>query len=268
MLTHKFYRICIAFISAALAFQASADNLVNPCSGSSALLNIIDRPTVGDSVCVVPNKQAVLEVGYQYQQLTHSGYAQNFPEAVFRLGLPSDNEFVILLPNYNYQTTTPRAGFGATTLGLKHMLGYTATLTTSVEGLLTLPSGSDGFGSHSLGAAANGVISYTLNPQFSLTFMLGISSQTQSSASGGGRYTSINPDLVLSYLPKEKLLFYVETYAQTYTSPTSGTGANMDTGFVYLLQPHITLDIEIGQRITGSLAGFEHYVGTGAAILF
>ncbi|MHB1515784.1 MAG: hypothetical protein ACYCVY_08765, partial [Acidiferrobacteraceae bacterium] len=44
---------------------ACADTLLaqNPCTGPSALLALLDRPTVGDSSCVVPDGKTVLEAG-------------------------------------------------------------------------------------------------------------------------------------------------------------------------------------------------------------
>ncbi len=45
----------------------------NPCTGPSALLALLDRPTVSDSACVVQYGQAVLELGYQHANLTGTG---------------------------------------------------------------------------------------------------------------------------------------------------------------------------------------------------
>ena len=72
------------------------DAIQNPCTGPSALLALLDRPTVSDSACVVQYGQAVLEAGYQHANLTGTGggTADNFPEAELRFGLPGHNEFV------------------------------------------------------------------------------------------------------------------------------------------------------------------------------
>jgi hypothetical protein len=40
------------------------DKIEDPCGGNTALLNMINRPTVANSACVVPFKKAVLEGGY------------------------------------------------------------------------------------------------------------------------------------------------------------------------------------------------------------
>lgn len=252
-----------------MAFNACADTIDNPCAGPSALLNIIDRPTVGDSPCVVPFKNAVLELGYQYQQLTHSaGHEQNFPEAEFRLGLPANNEFVVVLPNYIHQSMAPHSGFSATTLGIKHEIGYTQHWIATVESLFTLPSGSTAFGSNGLGAVFNGIVGYTFNPKFNLTFMLGASTKTQSSHDGGQRFTSINPDLLFTYSPTEKVDLYGEIYGQSKTGPGEGSGFNFDSGVIYLPLPNFAIDAELGQRISGNLSGFNHYIGAGMAVIF
>jgi len=251
------------------AFNVFADTIDNPCGGASALLNIIDRPTVADSACVVPFRKAVIELGYQYQQLTHSaGHEQNFPEAELRLGLPANNEFAIILPNYIHQSMTPRSGYSATTLGIKHEIGYTQNWLAAVEALFTLPDGSAAFGNKGLGAAFNGIISYAFNPQCNLSFMLGGSTETQSSHDGGQRFTSINPDLVFTYAPSEKINFYGEVYGQSKTGPGEGSGFNFDGGFLYLVLPSFAIDLEVGQRISGNLGSFDHYISTGMGIMF
>ncbi len=123
----------------------------NPCSGPSALLAIVDRPTVSDSSCVVPSGQFVLEMGSQYANLRGlgGGTADNYPQAEVRFGLPGRNEFVLLPPNYNRQRThaisvgpaQEISGSSAVTLGFKHELGYTRYWLGAVEALFTLPSG-------------------------------------------------------------------------------------------------------------------------------
>jgi len=246
-----------------------AETIDDPCGGTSPLLNIVDRPTVGDSACVVPYKKAVLELGYQYQKLTHrAGYQQNFPEAELRIGLPGNNEFVLLFPNYIHQSIAPHSGFAATTLGIKHEIGYTKTWLGAIEALFTLPSGSTVFGNQDMGAAVNGIINYTFNPTFSLSFMLGVTTQTQSKLDGGQRFTSINPDMILTYVLNPKVNFYGEVYGQSKTGPGESSGFNFDGGVLYLPLPNLEVDFEVGQRINGNLGGFHHYIGAGMTIEF
>lgn len=246
-----------------------AETITDPCGGVAALLNIVDRPTAGDSACVVPFQKAILEIGYQYQKLTHSaGYQQNFPEAELRIGLPVNNELVLLLPNYIHQSKTPRAGLTGTTIGVKHEIGYTETWLGAAEILLTFPSGNSAFSNQYTGAAVNGIVTYTFNPTFSLFFMLGVTTQTESKRDGGQRFTSINPDMVLTYVFNQKVNFYSEVYGQSKTSPREGSGFNFDAGVLYLPLPNLEVDLEIGQRMSGNLSGFNQYIGTGMAVMF
>ena len=199
--------------------NALADTANNPCAG---LLSIIDRPTIADSACVVPYGNLVGEFGYQYQELRLDGQQQNFPEAEIRLGLPGNNELAVLLPNYIHQTKPLQTGDSAVTVGIKHEIGYTQRWLGTEEGLIRLPSGGNNFGSDGLGVTVNGIISYTFNPQFNLTFMFGESSLTTSSSQGGQRYTSTNPDLVFTWSPNKKVDIFAEIYGQTNTGPNAG----------------------------------------------
>ena len=256
-------------IMASLSHHAYADTIDDPCAGPAALLNIIDRPTVSDSPCVVPYKQFVLEAGYQYQQLTHSaGHEQNYPEAEFRIGLPADNEFSVLLPNHISQSMMPHNGTTATEFGIKHKIGYNQFWASAIEALMIMPNGSAAFGSKAIGTAVNGIASYTFNPQFAVSLMLGASSETEPSQQGGERYSSINQFITFTYAPINVLNLYAEVYGQSKTSPNENSGYNMDAGIIYLLKPNLTVDIEIGQRISGNLGGINHYAGTGFAWMF
>lgn len=269
----KFYKIgnqlWVAALLSVIAINVFADTMTNLCGGPTALLNIIDRPTAAYSACVIPSNNVIIESGYQYQQLSHSaGYAQNLPEAELRLGLPANNEFLVLLPNYNHQSLIPHSGYSATTLGIKHGTSFFQNWVSAVLALFTLPDGSAGFGSKGAGVEVNGIFSYTFNPQFNMTIMIGGSSSTQSSYAGGQRYASINPDLVIAYSPIDKLSIYGEVYGQTKTSPNEGFGLNFDGGLIYLLLPNVSVDLELGQRITGNLDGFTHYIGSGLVVYF
>ncbi len=245
-----------------------AEAISNPCGGPSGFLTLIDRPGNADSPCAVPFKKAVLETGFQYQELkNNTGQEQNFPQAEFRLGLPGQNELVFLTPNFIHQSIAPHSGFTASTVGIKHEIGYTQKWIGAVETLFNLPTGSANFGSKGLGATLNGVGNYTFNSKWSLAFMFGVTTQTEPSNSGGQRFTSFNPDVLVTYAVTGKLNFYGEVYGQSKTAPNQGSGFNADAGLIYLLLQNIAIDVEGGQRLCGSLLGFEHYVGTGISFL-
>ena len=249
------------------------DAIQNPCTGPSALLALLDRPTVSDSACVVQDGQAVLEAGYQHANLTGAGggTADNFPEAELRFGLPGNDEFVLLPPNDTLQQIpgSPHLqGFSATTVGIKHELGYTKHWLGAVESLFTLPSGSPAFGSRGTGVAFDGIVDYAPSNDTGISLQLGVTSQTNPALAGGGRFTSVNPDITFTWLPLWNLQFYGEVHGQSRTGPGLGSGFDADGGVQYLLTPSCEVDLEEGVRLSGNLGGFTHYFGAGMGFLF
>ena len=250
----------------------------NPCAGPSLLLSTLDRPTVGDSSCVVPEDHAVLEAGIQRGVLfgAPGGTFVAAPSAELRFGLPDQNELVWLPPNLQYERndaasgnpTNTTHGFGATTLGLKHEIGYSAHWQETIEDLITAPSGSPLYGSHGFGDALSGIVSYSSGGAFGLSLMLGVSSQTVPTAAGGARFNSINPDVVVTWLSNPRLQFYGEVYGQSHTAYGQGSGFDADGGVQYLLDRQWEVDLEEGVRLQGTLGGFAHYTGVGLGAFF
>jgi hypothetical protein len=276
-------RVCLTLLGLLAAWgqvyaQEQETAVSDPCSGSSALLAIIDRPTVATSPCVVPKGQFVVEMGFQRTHLTdpEGGTANNYPQAEVRIGLPGRNEFVLSPPSYNRQRTPASSdspaeetsGLSAATLGFKHELGYTRYWLGAVQALFTLPSGGSAFGSRGLGVALNGVVAYALTEQIGLTLQLGISSQTDPVLAGGERFTSLVSNFVVSWQPKERLQFYGEVYGQSKTGPGKGAGYNADGGVQFLITPSWEVDLEGGVRLVGDLGGFSHYFGVGMGFRF
>lgn len=262
-----FFKIILYTLLTCNTFSIHSSPITNPCGEPGSLISIIDRPTVGDSACVVPMGNAVLEAGLQYADLRGSGQGYNLPETEIRLGLPGSNEFAVILPNFTHQSVKPHAGSSGAVIGIKHQLGYTRHWLASVESLLSLPGGSDNAGNQNLGVAFNGIVNYSFDSGLNLTFMMGATSLSQSVNLGGQRYNSVNPDLVLSYTFNHKLSVYGEVYGQTKTAAYSGSGYNSDAGFLYLLTPELCLDLEVGQRISGQLGAYNYYIGTGIGLL-
>lgn len=252
-----------------VCFSAGAESINNPCDGDAAILNLIDRPTNASSACLVPFNKAMLETGFQYGQLSDpDGRLTNMPEGELRLGLPAHNELILLIPNYVHQSISPHSGFTAMSLGLKHMINSTENWVATIEVIFTPAGGSDAFGSSGSGASVNGIFSYNFNPKLNVSLMIGGSTTTDSSYSGGNHFESFNPDGVLTYALHPKLNVYGELYGQTKTAANAGSGFNIDGGFIYLLRPNITIDLEYGHQIVGELGISNSYVGSGIAFLF
>lgn len=248
--------LILAGLSQGVVFATSA---INPCSG---LLALVNRPNNADSPCTIPKKHIEFEAGLQNQFLS-LGNQQNAPALEIRLGLPFDNELFALLPNYIHQTVAPHAGFTQTIVGIKHELVYSSDWIFSVEGMINLPDGSQAFGDAHFGSTFNGIFSYSLTPEWGITVMLGGSSLADAKQSGGQRYQSLNPYLVLAYAPTEHINFYGEIYGQTKTSSQQGSGINADIGLLYLMRTNWVFDMSMGQQISGTLGSFNQYIGAG-----
>lgn len=262
--------LILRFIFFLFVFNASlhaASPIDDPCGGPNALLNLINRPTYADSACVVPNKSELLELGTQYQSLIFQGTSLNLPEAMFRIGLPANNEIMVLFPNYYHQSVSPRAGFTNSALGWKHQFGYDARGIYAAEVYIEPPGGNEGFGSPGIGALANGIISYSITDSLSVMGLFGVSTQTLPSLYGGGRFSSFNPDIIVSWTINRTML-YGEIFGQSKTAPDAGSGFNMDAGLLYLLSKNWVADVEVGQRLSGNLGGFNHYIGAGVSVYF
>jgi hypothetical protein len=248
-----------------------------PCSGPSGLLGLLDRPTVGDSSCVVPQGMTVLEAGATAGNLygAPGGRVDTLPNLELRFGLPGNSEFVWLPPNFQYQSVNGAAGipaatvrgFGPTTVGVKHELGDTRNWQWTAEALATLPSGDSTFGSHGLGAAVNAIVSYGNGP-LGVSLMAGVTSQTEPTAAGGQRFQSFNPDLVVTWQSTSRLQFYGEIYAQSNSGYREGWGTDADGGVQYLITRDFEVDLEEGARIQGNLGGLSNYTGIGLGLQF
>lgn len=249
----------------------------DPCAGPGALFALLDRPTVGDSPCVVKPAQAVLEAGIaRYWTSDGGGYSLGYPQLELRFGLPDDNELVLLPPNLS-RVSVPVPGGGnqiisggsASVVGLKHEFGYNAQWISAGEMLVTLPSGSPDFGAAAVGYAVNGIVGYSPTPAFGLTLMLGVTHLAASANDqSGAYYWSVNPDLVASWQTSQSWQWYAEVYGQSHAGPGQSSGYNADGGVQYLLNPHFEVDAEIGQRLSGNLGGWSHYLGMGIGLLF
>lgn len=233
----------------------------DPCA---SLLAVLNRPTVADSVCSVKSGKIIVEGGYQYQETyPDEGHQSNFPAMDLRLGLPDLNEASILLPYYVWNT-----GYTATVLRFKHQFLPDGPWVYAAEGFLTLPTGSKENGSEGFGYTISGIVQYNFTQAISLSFQYGLASLTASSNEGGGRYFTVNPDLVFAWQPLDPLQFYIEIYGQSKTGPDESSGFNADAGIQYLISEALEIDLEYGQRLSGELGGFARYVGAGMGVRF
>lgn len=210
----------------------------------------------------------LLESGYVYAKLPEIGHGQLLPQAEYRLGIGFQSEFDILTPNYVEQTHPQQSGFSSTTLLFKKEIFHSFKEVLSFQLAINPPGGSETFGSKHNQYFGNLLYNYNFENNLGVSLMLGPGHYTQTNSNQVQGYTSFNGSIVLSYPFKPKLTGYFEAYSQTKTSPNSKWASNMDTGFIYLMTPNISLDIEYGQRLSGQSNGFENYLGFGGVIRF
>lgn len=269
--------LALAALAPATLPAAHAVAPTPPCSGPSGLLGLLDRPTIGDSSCVVAQGMTVIEAGATAGSLYGfpGGEIDTLPNLELRWGLSGNSELVWLPPNFQYESLNagPRGpaatvrGLGPTTVGIKHSFGYTEHWQWTAETLATLPTGDSTFGSHGFGGAINAIVSYGNGP-LGVTLMAGVTSQTEPTAAGGLRFQSLNPDLVVTWESSSRLQFYGEIYAQSHSGYRQGWGSDADGGLQYLVAPDFQVDLEEGVRIQGDLGGFSNYTGVGLGLMF
>jgi hypothetical protein len=231
-------------------------------------LNISNSPNNFDTPCSTPFKHLIIELNYVYQKLNdQAGMQQNVPNAQIRIGLPSHNEFFIGPSNYISQTSAPKTGSTNTYFGLKHTINYNQKWIFAVEDIIETSGGSYAYGAQSWGTTFNAIANYNISDQFSLGGMLGISRQSDPKIIGGHSFNSVNPSLILSYNPNDKLSLYTEVYGQSKIAAETGAGFNFDAGVLYLFNPNILGYISAGQQLYNYLGDFTHYLNLGVSIM-
>jgi hypothetical protein len=273
----RYCALALAALATASVRAAHADNTPPSCSGPSAFLAVIGRPTAEDSGCAVPQGMFDVEAGATAGNLyaEPGGKVYTVPNLTLRRGLPDNSELVWLPPGLQYQSANggPGApamtahGFGPTTIGFKHVLGWNDSWQWTAEVLTTLPSGGSTFGSHGVGGAFNAIVSYGNGP-LGLSLMVGETSETEPTSAGGQRFQSFNPDLVMTWGATSRVQLFGEIYAQSHSGYRQGWGTDADGGVQYLATPRLVVDVEEGVRIHGSLGGFSNYAGVGLGLLF
>ncbi|HAU1828328.1 TPA: transporter [Legionella pneumophila] len=263
------YTLTLSLLLFSLQIKVATDyqTYETVCGEPTDMLSFLERGGIATNPCVVPPRSVLISSGYQYQQLIGEGVQHNFPAAAIQLGLPGYFEVDLLLPNYINQTVDPRIGFSQTQLIVNHVLWFNNKWVITASGTFVFPSGSASFGSPNPGGGVIGILSYNFNSQLNLTGNLGITSQSEPSYDGGQSYTSVNPDLILSWT-KNKISLFAEIYGQSKTAPDEGSGFSTDAGVLYQVKKNIAIDFEVDQRITGLLNGVERYYGGGITIQF
>lgn len=251
--------------------------LTDPCAGPSALLALLDRPTVADSACSVKPYRTVLEIGYD-NQVTHKPSGQRlvyYPQAEWRYGLPHGWEAKLFWPNYN--RLTPLSGPGETRTGLsdagigvKKEFGYFGNWVFAADTRIDFPTGPKPFTNGGTQVTVNGIASYNVTPQLGLAAQLGLARLAHLDPGGETHYyTAFEPDVVATYSFLGKLQLYGELYGATKAGANTRQGDYwFDGGLQYLVTPDVEVDVEEGSAISGPQGASAHYFGFGFGLEF
>ncbi|MFJ1268505.1 transporter [Legionella lytica] len=230
-------------------------------------MDVADRPSVIDSACVTAYRHVIIESNFIAQQLNvNAGTQYNLPNTEIRIGLPSSTEFMVLLPNYIQQTIAPTSGATGVFAGLKHSLNYSEQWIFALIGNINIPSGSYDYGNLGWGGVISGLATYSFNAKWSISGMLGVSGLSDSQSLHGRYFTSINPDISLSYSPTNWTSVYAEVYGQSKIDSIQRAGFNFDGGILFRLHENAIINLSAGQQLYGYLGGFTHYINAGFSI--
>ncbi|MCL4468639.1 MAG: hypothetical protein M1591_06885 [Deltaproteobacteria bacterium] len=263
--------------SAAGAAPVQAAHPVDSCAGPTALLSVLDRPTISDSVCSAKKNKVIVELGYDYQFETgnDAGTLQTLPQPEVRYGTGGNIELKLFPPNYLIRTmqtagrTAFAGGFGDAGVGAKYEFGYGEKWGVAADTAVTFASGSKDFTGHSTGAIVNGIFAYNVNKDIGIGLQIGLFHLFSPIESD--QQTTLNPILVVSDQLNgvtDKLQLYAECYNTIDLLHGTGIVSFADAGVQYLVFGNVELDVEAGHNLTDLPSNNTTYLGFGTGLEF
>ncbi len=250
---------------------------VDSCAGPTALLSVLDRPTISDSVCSAKKNKVIAELGYVYQIETGNDFntLQTLPQPEIRYGTGNNVELKLFPPDYILQTThtagnTSRIdGAGDAGVGVKYEFGYGEKWGFAADTAVTFASGRKDFSANATGAIVNGIFAYNVNEDIGVGLQIGLFHLF--SPVGSTQETSVNPILVVTDQLNEitdRLQLYAECYNAIDLMHGTGITSFIDAGVQYLLSQNIEIDLEAGHNLTNLPYNNTTYVGFGTGLEF
>ncbi len=238
----------------------------NPCRGPSALLAMLNRPTIGYSTCAVRDGRSVLEEGYQNTALGDGRALVQFPQGFERFGVGGGWEIDAFGPAYNAIAGDARAqGLSDWGGGFKYQLPMRDALQLAVDGLYTPPNGTAAFSAGGASAIVNLDAAYPISPVFGIGTTLAIERTAAREPGGLMRYTVFQPSIVLTAATPASQLYF-EYVASSNVGPGLGGRAFVDYGIQQLIGARVELDAEVGSTFTANRALRFHYLGVGIGL--
>jgi hypothetical protein len=249
-----------------LIFNASYA-IENVCDGPE-IMNLIDRPTFAKGACVMPEKKSMIEYGATHYKFINEGEANGIGEIEYRFGLVEHTEIYISPPTYYQQSIHPKAGFGYTTISLKHLVYQDTQRAFTLDAGVIPSGGSYYFGSRNIHGYGNVIAYMNLNNQISNAVVFGYANYGEYNETDFENFSTFLLDYALSYSPNDHSTIYGELTSQTKSNYSSGFGLIFSTGLIYKLNNFATIDIEFTQRIIGELNYSTNAIGIGGAVKF
>lgn len=220
--------------------------------GHTAVLNAVNRPTVGFSPCAIKRGEALLELG---AQAGGGGSGQtHFGQGFLRFGLAPGIEIDAIGPDYILQRDPAARGFADSGLGMKWQVASDAQSAAGIDLLYTTPNGAS--------ALTAGHSTQTVNFDYARSF--GNFGFATTLGALHANYDALLPSVVLSNQFNDRAQWYAEAFAQTHYAPGSGALMGLDGGLQILVTPDLEADAEIGRTISDTQR--TRYVGAGLAI--
>lgn len=229
----------ILILATAIAPSPSPGPTADPCSvnGHTALLGVLNRPTIGFSACAVRRGEGVAEGGYQNQW--GSPPLASYPQGFIRYGVARNFEADLAPPS--------RGGAAHTGFGMKWEAAHDARSALGFDLLYTAPA-----------ATLNVDYGRALSSVFGFGTTIGVQRTTG--------YSALLPSAVVTNQFNSRTQLYAEAFGVTRTSVAGGGLFGVDYGVQYLVTPALELDLELGQ--TTNAGAHANYIGAGTGVRF
>ncbi len=220
----------------------------------SAQQIITDRPDQTEASSIVPLKSFQIEAGVLFQR---SGgiQANSYPSILWRYGISETFELRLLTEyetNKMVNTSLKNSGISDIQIGTKIQLFQKEGVNTEIAFLshLIIPSAKDGITNGELGTINKLSISHSISEKVGIGYNVGY----DYFGIGSG---SLTYSLALGFSLTEKWGFYIEPFGEFVNFDNHF--ASFDTGFTYLANNNLQLDISYGTGLNYEM----NYFSTG-----
>jgi hypothetical protein len=240
----------------------------DPCD---QLSNLVSRPSFSTAACVVKPNALLLQTGYANLATSGANGSRmvTYPQENVSIGVAKRIEFDINPPSFaRIAGSSPASGATDGSIGAKVQLGQSSRITSGVNALYTLQSGTAPFTGSGDGVLVNVNASYALSPAAGLFASLGYNEQSAGTPEVPAAYHDVQPSLGASFALPQNFTIYAEGFNQSSTGPGMSGSFAFDTGLQKDIGSRLQVDAEIFDYPSIRAGAHQHAVGFGAAYLF